>query len=354
MRLGAAWTRHRRRAAPAARLLLLVALTILARAVAAAAQPPPAPAGERAALDRAYAHLAHREFAQAQAEWRPVALAVQQVVQAASATKRTPAAEASLRRRFGEVVFLQGLIEARLGRKQDALELLRKADGYGFPPLDSPLMSLAADCLLELDEPALAAQAYREIVKASPANVQARLRLGASFFAAGQLEAAATQLEDVLRREPGCPRAHFYLGAVRLEQRRGAEAKAQLAQELQQDPRCNGCMAKLAYLAYLDGDDRDSESWLRQAVVLDPADPETNLVYGMLENRAGRPELAIGHLLRVVERAPGYAKARYQLALAYQRSGNTEKAREQRAVYDRLLGEQQARGLGVRGSGEQP
>lgn len=338
----------------AALTLLLLLQTGSARPGAAAgAAVPAATAGERAALDRVYAHLARREFALAQAEWRKVALAVQQDVQAAGPNVDA-AAEAALRRRVGEAVFIQGLLEARLGAKQDALELLRKADGYGFPPLDSPQMALAADCLLELDEPGLAARAYGEIVKASPANLQARLQLGAALLAAGQLDAAATQLEGVLRRDASCPRAHFYLGAVRLEQKRGAEAKAHLAKELQQDPRCNACMAKLAQLAYLEGDDREAESWLRRAAALDPGDLETNLVYGMLENRAGRPELAIAHLLRVVERAPGYAKARYQLALAYQRSGEGEKAREQRAIYDRLLEEQRVRGLGVRGSGEQP
>ena len=62
--------------------------------------------------------------------------------------------------------------------KDEALRLLRQADGYGFPPLDSPLMLLAADCLYELQEPALAAQAYREVVKRAPPNAEARLRLG--------------------------------------------------------------------------------------------------------------------------------------------------------------------------------
>ena len=55
----------------------------------------------------------------------------------------------------------------------------------------------------------------------------------------------------------------------------------------------------------------------------------------------------------MVARAPGFATARYQLALAYQRAGDAEKAREQREIYDRLLAEEKARSLGVRGSGEQ-
>jgi tetratricopeptide (TPR) repeat protein len=332
--------------------LLLAALLVAEADPPGPHAAPGAPAGERQALDAIYAQIAKRQFAEAQAALRPIALAVQKDVQAASGVKLAPAAEAALRLRVGEVVFQQGLLEARLGRKQDALDLLRKADGYGFPPLDSPLMALAAECLLELEEPALAAQAYREIVKARPADGEARLRLGAALYAAGQLDASAAELEELLRRDPARPQAHYYLGAVRLDQKRPDSAREHLAQELQRDPRCAPCLAKLARLAYLAGDDAGCEGWLGKAAAIDPELVATHLVYGMLYNREAKPALAVQHLLRVVERAPGYATARYQLALAYQRQGEVDKAREQREVYDRLLREQKARSLGVRGSGE--
>ena len=92
-----------------------------------------------------------------------------------------------------------------------------------------------------------------------------------------------------------------------------------------------------------------SPGW-RKAKALDPADAETNLVYGMLYNRTGRPALAVEHLSRVVRQAPSFAKAQYQLAIAYQRAGDPAKAREHREIYDRLIAEQKARSLGVRGS----
>ena len=77
---------------------------------------------------------------------------------------------------------------------------------------------------------------------------------------------------------------------------------------------------------------------------------ETNLVSGMLENRTGRYEQAIRHLSRVVEQSPGYTKAQYQLALAFQRSGNAEKAREHLEIYNRLIQEQKAKSIGVPGA----
>jgi tetratricopeptide (TPR) repeat protein len=311
---------------------------------------PELAADERFALDTAYCLLGRRRFPEARVQWGRVAERVQASFRAASGKTLTPAADAELKRRVAEVLFVQGLLTARLGPKDEALRLLGQADGYGFPPLDSPLMMLAADCLLELQEPKLAAQAYREIVKSSPRNAEARMRLGVSLFASGQLAAAREQLDQVLRQDPDYPQAHYHLATVLLAQQNNAEAQAHIERELRRDARCLPCMVKLAHLSFLKGDDRLCESWLGKASALDPDDLEASLVSGMLENRTGRYEQAIRHLTRVVERSPGHTKAQYQLALAYERSRNAEKAREHREIYNKLIQEEKARTIGVRGS----
>jgi Flp pilus assembly protein TadD len=304
---------------------------------------------ERFALDVTYRLIEHRLFPEAEAQWSRVAKKLQESMRATSGQTLAPAADRELRRRFAEVVFVQGLLTAHRGEKAEALRLLRQADAYGFPPLDSPLMALAAGCLDELKEYGLATQAYREILKHTPHNAEARLRLGVSLYLSGQLAPAEKELEQVVRQATALPYAHYYLGAVLLEQKRVEEAGVQLKRELAADNRCYGCMAKLAHLAYLKGDDRQCESWLAKAVALNPDDPETNLVYGMLANRAGRYDQAIRHLTKVVERTPDYMKAQYQLAVAYERSGNAAKAREHLEIYNRLVQEQKARAIGVRG-----
>jgi tetratricopeptide (TPR) repeat protein len=306
---------------------------------------------ERLALDAAYVLVDHRRFAEAREQWSRAARRVQESV--ASGPARTEAAERELQRRVAEALFVQGLITARLGPKDEALELLRKADGYGFPPLDSRLMVLAGDCLLELGESDLAAQAYREVVSRAPENAAARLRLGIALYSSGQVGAAERELAEALRRAPALPRARFYLGAALFELKRPGEAREQLERELLADPRCSGCMGRLAHIAYLDGRDAECESWLARALALEKDDVEANLVSGMLANRTGRYAQAIEPLARVVAQAPEYAKAQYQLALAYERSGNAVKAREHREAYARLVQAQKARTLGVRGSKEE-
>ncbi len=305
---------------------------------------------DRFALDVIYCLVRHDRIAQARAQWDQVGERIQASLRSASSRTLSPAEDAALRRRVAEGLFVQGLLTAHLGRKEEALGFLRQADGYGFPPLDSPLMALAADTLFELQEYTLAAQAYQEVLKRAPRSIEARLRLGISLYSAGRFAESDGELAQVLRRQPGLRLANYYRGAVLFELKRYDEAVTHLKRELALDARCAACQAKLAYIAYLNGDDRQCESLLAQATALDPTQPEANLVAGMLQIRTGRYEEAVRHLSRVVEQAPGYATAQYQLALAYQRSGNAEKAREHLEAYDRLIQEQKARAIGVRGA----
>jgi len=304
---------------------------------------------ERFALDVAYRLIEHRRFTEAAGPWSRVARKVEASTRAASGQTLAPAADRQLKRRVAEALFVQGLLTARLGEKAEALRLLRQADGYGFPPLDSPLMSLAAACLFELQEYGLATQAYREIVKSAPQNAEARLRLGVALYSAGELAPAEKELEQALRLAPSLPHAHYTLGAVLFELKRVDEARPHLERELAADPRCSGCMVKLGHIAYLKGDDRQAESWLAKAAAIDPDDLETSLVYGMLATRAGHYDQGIRYLTRVVEKSPGSMQAHYQLGLAYKRSGNADKAREHMEIYNRLVQEDKARTIGVRG-----
>jgi Flp pilus assembly protein TadD len=313
---------------------------------------PELDADPRFALDAIYVLLGRRRFSEAKEQWNRLAPRLQESLRSPSGAAPSPAAEKGQQRRVAEALFVQGLLTVRAGPKAEALRLLQQADGYGFPPLDSPLMLLAAEGLSDLQEHALAAQAYREVLKHAPQNAEARLRLGVSLYASGQLAPAEKELRLLLRRAPDYPKANYTLGAVLFEQKRSDEAQAQLRRGLALDARCVGCMAKLAHVAYLEGDDRQCESWLGRAAALDSGDVETNLVFGMLENRTGRYDLAIQHLSLVIERSPDDTQAQYQLALAYQRSGSLEKARERMEIYNQLIQTQKARTIGVRGSKE--
>jgi tetratricopeptide (TPR) repeat protein len=309
---------------------------------------PEIDADERFAFDTIYVLLGRSRFAEAKEQWNRLAPRLQEALRPPASPGR--GGEDERRRRAAEALYVQGLLTCRAGAKEDALRDLQQADGYGFPALDSPLILLAADCLAELQEHARAAQAYREFVERVPGDAGARLRLGVSLLASGRVAAAEKELARVLAEAAGAPQAHYWMGVLLFAQKRHELAKEHLERALALDPHCVGCMAHLAHVAYLAGDDRGCEALLAKALAADPADGETHLVAGMLANRAGRHDAAILHLERAVERAPGSSQAQYQLVLAYRRSGNAAKASEHQAVYNRLIEQQRAQSLGVRGA----
>jgi tetratricopeptide (TPR) repeat protein len=317
---------------------------------------------DRLAFDTIYVLLGRGRVGEARAEWNRLAPRLQDSLAPPDATAPpgAPGAGGAARRsrpditeegqrRLAEALFTQGLLIARGGEKAEALRLLQQADGYGFPPLDSPLMLLAADCLRDLQAYDLAANAYREFLKRQPSNVAARLGLATSLYAARRFADAQRELEELIRLAPKTPLANYTLGAVLIDQNQYDDARLHLERELELNPRCIACLSRLAHLAYLQGNDRRCESLLAKATALDPQDVETHMVSGLLAFRTGRYPAAIEHLSRVVERLPAYSVAQYQLAMAYRRVGDTEKAREHFDAYQRLLKEQKAREIGFRG-----
>jgi tetratricopeptide (TPR) repeat protein len=295
---------------------------------------------ERFAFDVIYCLLQHRQYPLAQAQWQRIDARAQKDAPPGSPLALAP--DTTLAPGAAEAQFVQGLLAAVAGRKEEALRLFHRADTRGFPPHDSPLLFMVADSFYWLKEYGLAAGTYGAAVQRFPGNVPARLRLGASLYWTSQLPQARKELERVLRESPRQLEANYYLGRVLFALKRADEARVSFERELALDPGCGRCMSMMAHLAYMAGDDREAESWLEKAVARGAASPETDLVHGMIANRAGKYDVAIRHLSRAVEQAPQSAQAQFQLATAYQRSGDAEKALEHFALYRRLAAQENA------------
>jgi tetratricopeptide (TPR) repeat protein len=302
---------------------------------------------DRLAFDTIYVLVSRDRMPDARAQWNALAPRVQKRLEAVGASPSDDD-----RRLLGEAMFTQGVLTARGGDGQEALRLLQQADGLGFPPLDSPLMLLAAGALVEVQAYDLAVSAYREFLKTQPANLVGRAALGEALFRAGRMVDAQKELEVVIGGAPKTPRANYVLGAVLFHLKDFDRASMHLERELAIDPRCAPCLSTLSHIAYLKGDEALCQAWLDKAKAVDPASVEVQFVSGALALRQERYEVAIALLLDVVSRVPDYATARFQLATAYRRAGQMDKAREQLDAYQRLLDEQKKRETGVRGSGE--
>lgn len=301
---------------------------------------------ERLAFDTIYVLLSHDREAEARAQWNGLAPRLREALGGPSASTQAG------QRRMGEALFAQALLMAQEGagpHKQEALQFLQQADGLGFPPLESPLMLLAAECLVDLQEYTPATSAYAQYLERRPGDARARAGLGTALFFSGKLAAARIELEAALSADPKIPRANYSLGSVLFQLKEYDAARQRLERELALDPACAPCLSRLAYVAYVEGDDQRCEAWLDKARAADPDAMETRMVSGLLAMRRGQFQAAIEHLSLVAERSPDFAPVRFQLSNAYRRTGQPDKAREQFEVYQRLLKEQKAREVGFRG-----
>jgi len=239
--------------------------------------------------------------------------------------------------RLGELYFLRGLMAASEERKAEAMKYLQAADRQDFPARDSYHMLILADALYRMQDMRLAWQAYEEYLKHFSADVDARMKLGLVYSSLGVLDAAQQAFEQVKTADPRHPRVNYHLGDVQFLKNQLDEAQKSFEQELKNDPRCGPCFARLARIAYQRGEDAEAEKNLGEARKRDPDWPETRLVSGLIASRKGLYEQAIKDLEFVVAKLPEFPTGHLQLSIAYSRSGQTEKAREHRDVYNRLI-----------------
>lgn len=92
-----------------------------------------------------------------------------------------------------------------------------------------------------------------------------------------------------------------------------------------------------AYCSFVEGKRGDAIADYRSALELDPDFVEAYVNLGGLLEKEGKYKEAALLLQKAMHRAPLHARAHYNLAVVYQRTGNTEKAKEEYAI---------ARGLG--------
>jgi len=145
-----------------------------------------------------------------------------------------------------------------------------------------------------------AAEIYRQILHADPANAPALFCLGAACDALQNLPEAADCYRRLARLEPGRADAHYRLGVTFHKQGKLAEAGA----------------------AY------------RQAVQLRPDHAEAHTNLGVVLHAQGQSEQAIGCFRRALSLHPDYADVHHNLGAVLQQQGDL---REAAACYQRAI-----------------
>ncbi|MGH9333125.1 MAG: tetratricopeptide repeat protein, partial [Vicinamibacteria bacterium] len=206
----------------------------------------------------------------------------------------------------------------------------------------------------------LAIQAYRETVRLDPGDVETRSELARLLLSNREPSAAATELEEVLRREPNAYYDMYLLAQVRQSEGNNAEAIELLKQSLAIEPQQPEARDRLTGLLQAEQRYEELADLYQDDVGADPTDVEARVRYGDALANSGRlteaaaefqaalesdPENVIAGvglamvnrelknyaeaeklLLKVLKAEPGHVLARFTLAGIYEDRRELEKA----------------------------
>jgi tetratricopeptide (TPR) repeat protein len=206
-----------------------------------------------------------------------------------------------------------GTVLLEAGRREEAMPYLERArdePGSSFVlGIDLIAQAKFADGANELER----------FLRLQPMHVRAidaREALGRAYAALGDVDRAATNLTEVVRRRPERAPAHTYLGEVLLRQGRVADGvrEFQIAADLQPG---NPDTLRLLGIAQGQSGQLDAAvATFKRAIAIDPLNARGHYLLGSALAAAGQVAAAVPSFARAVELDPQNAQARADLERA--------------------------------------
>ena len=222
------------------------------------------------------------------------------------------------------VAFEQALTLVNSGRPRDALAPL-KALTTKFP--DSPVFqSTYARALMDAGQSRAALDLYRAAVARHPLDAMLFHDLAVAARAAGDSGEALRAEQAALALDKDNPAALNSLGLIHADARRPREAVAAFERAASLDRINPSYWTNLGNARRELGDLSAAETAYRRALEADASYPDALNGLAVLLVQRGAPADAIPLLTRALARAPDFHEARLNLGIAYQESGDREKA----------------------------
>lgn len=203
---------------------------------------------------------------------------------------------------------------------------------------------------------------YLEAIQIDPDFAEAHLRLGELLLVQGALPAARERLETAVRLNPDLAEAHYTLGGLAMAEQRWDEAREHFRRALEIRPvirearqHLASCLVirhrpdeaidvlreglrydrepavfrrEIARLLIAQGDRGAAREELEAWIATSPDDAAAHHLLGLLRFEREDPEEALDHLRRAVDRAPGQAAFRLDLATALMMAGRPAEAEQ--------------------------
>lgn len=197
-----------------------------------------------------------------------------------------------------------------------------------------------AQQLLRKEDFTHAAEILNTSLQADPNNARLVLALGVARYGQRRFDDAIAQFLQVIAIDPTIEQPYVFLGRI-LDQ--AGPHLPEIIKDYEAWAAKNPTDAKAQLLwakALLasDGHDVKAEALLRRSITLDPNDWESHYELGVLLAGKRQYQEAAAEFTRSIELDPKRAMTHYHLARVFERLGESERAKAEREIHQRLTG----------------
>jgi tetratricopeptide (TPR) repeat protein len=174
----------------------------------------------------------------------------------------------------------------------------------------------------------------------TPASYRVHELSAEIFEVQSRYDEAIAEYHKAIELNPQAPDLHFRLGRAILLAGHNPDSLAKAAsafqEELKLNPEDGACEFQLGQIAQVEGKRVDAREHFENALHLAPQFVQAMIALGKMETLDRHYDRAIGLLSNAVELQPANETAHYALLTAYRDAGQIDKAKEQKAILDKL------------------
>ena len=174
--------------------------------------------------------------------------------------------------------------------------------------------------------------AIKEFKKAlvfDPTNVTAQTYLGKIYMSQNKNDEAIKVFKTYAQQQPLSVNAQVNLGNAYLQGKKYVESEAAFKKAARLDPVNPVADYTLGQQYLTQKRFNEAEFQFKKVAAVSPKDANIYMAFGMLYNQTGKPALAIDNLKRALSLKTDFAQANYQLGIAYDAAGDSDKAAAQ-------------------------
>jgi len=170
----------------------------------------------------------------------------------------------------------------------------------------------------------------------TPASYRVHELSAEIFEVQSRYDEAVAEYQKAIDMNPQAPDLHFRLGRAILLAAHNNEslkkATAAFQSELKLNPEDGACEFQLGQIAQVEGKKSEAKAHFEKALTLSPQFVQAMIALGKMET----PDKAIPLLTKAVALQPANETAHYALLTAYRNAGQMDKAKQEKAILDKL------------------